>query len=1159
MPVSASEIQDAYITFFNRAAEEAGFNYWLSFPGDKATLYATFAQQDEYRAKFDEKTAEQQVTLVYLNLFDRSPESAGLSYWAGHLRAGTLSLDNIALAINRGAQGTDRSGLDLKVQDAQAETQSLATSNAEINGETFTLQAGKDSLEGTERNDLFEATSTSLDIDRTFDANDSFSGGDGIDKLAVDLAGDFAGMAGSTVTGVEIVALTNTSAITRSFNLNGFLGVDRYELGGSAGINLQGLSRTDVTLAFIGTQADVSAAFASTLTTAGTNDYLRFELSGVGQDRSGAVAQVTPAFSVSGVERLSLVALGSSSFIDLSSAADVSNLVISGDQALTISDVGQKLNTVSGSRATGDLNLALSVGTAEALAVVATGSGNDTITIDTADVMSKAAITGGAGNDTLSITDSKGSSLTFAQSGVETLIINGVVTEKTLQISTESTTDLNTIQLNANATDNGAVTIVNTGDKNYAVNIYGGAVSTQTLSIDNTGDLNVTVAPTVMQAQEAETVIGATIVNASAVNATKATNVTFNIDSFVTQSGTLAASKATKVNLNVASGLNGLDIPEELTNFNGTLTATAASQLNISAEGRLSGATINAPVATTVVMNTGLAASSANLLLPTATSLKMTALGNMTILSDGSNLSKAQSVQVTSDGNFALDVPLSNVATLTLAGTKDNSQFNNTAAIGSTNLDYDLAITASGLKAGLNIAGPIASGVNLSIDSSKVTGTQNFGETSALNVTLKSDGALEDITYGAINAKSNGSGAATITALANKKSLNLETIGATTSFKTVNIDATGAAGTIVVKDIYATETVTLNFTNTSQVVTVGTGITDVTAGRAVNFTAGQKALTIDTIVENSTTNSLFTGTLKGGAGDDRFNFKLANNDSLTITLTGDLAGGADTISVDAQNLVGETKTLYANLSTLIGYEASLIYGGIDADTIIAGTGGDEIRSGEGDDMIVAGNGQDLILSGRGNDTIRLAELAANAAVDRLGYEESGAENVDSVTGFSFSGSTRDLVGFSIGNIVGSDGGLDTLASIDGTDIAAEIVPGLFSAQSVSANENLVAANTINLFILTNKASTFSAAMGTATITAIGGNTSGLSGNKGVAAVWFDTDTNQSVYGYIEDTSAPGTALTNSDTFHEVVRVGMTSSEFTVTNIDNSLCTFDYGA
>ena len=80
MPVSANEIQDAYITFFNRAAEEAGFNYWLSFPGDKVTLYATFAQQDEYRAKFDEKTPEQQVTLVYLNLFDRSPESTGLSY-----------------------------------------------------------------------------------------------------------------------------------------------------------------------------------------------------------------------------------------------------------------------------------------------------------------------------------------------------------------------------------------------------------------------------------------------------------------------------------------------------------------------------------------------------------------------------------------------------------------------------------------------------------------------------------------------------------------------------------------------------------------------------------------------------------------------------------------------------------------------------------------------------------------------------------------------------------------------------------------------------------------------------------------------------------------------------------------------------------------------
>ena len=1152
MPVSASEIQDAYITFFNRAAEEAGFNYWLSFPGNKATLYATFAQQDEYRTKFDEKTPEQQVTLVYLNLFDRSPESAGLNYWAGHLRAGTLSLDNIALAINRGAQGTDRSGLDLKIQDAQAETQSLATSNAEINGETFTLQAGKDSLEGTERNDLFEATSTSLDIDRTFDANDSFSGGDGIDKLAVDLAGDFAGMAGSTVTGIEIIALTNTSVITRHFNLNGFLGVDRYELVGSAGINLQGLSRTDVTLAFIGTQANVSATFASTLTAAGASDYLRFELSGVGQDRSGAAAQVTPAFSVNGVERLSLVAVGSSSFIDLSSAAAVSNLVISGDQALTISDVGQKLNTVSGSRATGDLNLALSVGTAEALAVVATGSGNDTITIDTADVMSNAAITGGAGSDTLSITDSKGSSLTFAQSGVETLIINGVLTEKTLQISTASTTDLSTIQLNANATDNGALKIVNAGDKNYAVNIYGGAVSTQTLSIDNTGDLNVTVTPTVTQAQEAETVFGATIINASAVNATKATNVTFNIDSFVTQSGNLGASEAAKVNLNVASGLNGLDIPEELTNFNGTLTAAAASQLNISAEGRLSGATINAPMASTVVVNTGLVASSANLLLPNATSLKMTALGNMTVLSDGSNLSKVQSVQVTSDGNFALGVPLSNVSTLSLEGSKDSSQFDYTKTIGSANLDYDLAITASGLKAGLNLAGTIASGVNLSIDSSKVTGTQNFGETSAFNVTLKSDGALEDITYGAINAKSTGSGAATITALANKKSLNLDTIGATTPFKTVNIDATGAAGIIVIKDINATEAVTLNFTNTSQMVTVGTDITDVTVGRAVNFTAGQKALTIETIVENSATNSLFTGTLNGGAGNDQFNFKLANNESSTITLTGDLAGGSDTISVDAQNLVSETKTLNADFSKLIGYASSVITGGAAADAVIGGVGDDIIQGGTGNDTIVAGNGQDTVVGGKGNDKIRLEELNADAAMDKLQYAESGTANIDQVTGFSFAVGTKDFIGFSIGNITGADGGDDTLVSMDGTDISTAVSAGLFSAETVSVNTALSTANETNLLVLTDGAATFVAAMGMATITASDGNTLGLGAGQGVAAVWFDTDTNEAVYGYIEDTSVAGTALTSSDTFHEIVRIGMTADDFTAENIDASL-------
>lgn len=78
-------------------------------------------------------------------------------------------------------------------------------------------------------------------------------------------------------------------------------------------------------------------------------------------------------------------------------------------------------------------------------------------------------------------------------------------------------------------------------------------------------------------------------------------------------------------------------------------------------------------------------------------------------------------------------------------------------------------------------------------------------------------------------------------------------------------------------------------------------------------------------------------------------------------------------------------------------------------------------------------------------------------------------------------------------------------------------------------------------------------MGTTTITAIEGNTLGLVGaGQGVAAVWFDTDTNEAVYGYIEDTSVAGTALTSSDTFHEIVRIGMTAEDFTAENIDASL-------
>jgi S-layer protein len=86
---SATDIQTLYVAYFNRPADPLGLQAWLSTGASIATIAAGFSASQEYKDTYGGKSPLDLVDSIYMNLFGRHAEAAGLVYWAGKLQAGT--------------------------------------------------------------------------------------------------------------------------------------------------------------------------------------------------------------------------------------------------------------------------------------------------------------------------------------------------------------------------------------------------------------------------------------------------------------------------------------------------------------------------------------------------------------------------------------------------------------------------------------------------------------------------------------------------------------------------------------------------------------------------------------------------------------------------------------------------------------------------------------------------------------------------------------------------------------------------------------------------------------------------------------------------------------------------------------------------------------
>ncbi len=130
------QLELTYIAYFNRAADSAGLNYWemqnaQARQGGQTAIAAltnvanAFAPQPETEALYPSldpylapnppplNTPDGQSALttfidaVYSNLFNRTADPAGVTYWVGQLSGGAVAIGAAALAIANGAIGPD--------------------------------------------------------------------------------------------------------------------------------------------------------------------------------------------------------------------------------------------------------------------------------------------------------------------------------------------------------------------------------------------------------------------------------------------------------------------------------------------------------------------------------------------------------------------------------------------------------------------------------------------------------------------------------------------------------------------------------------------------------------------------------------------------------------------------------------------------------------------------------------------------------------------------------------------------------------------------------------------------------------------------------------------------------------------------------------------
>lgn len=804
--------------------------------------------------------------------------------------------------------------------NAEVAASALSSSNQALSLTTSTT----DKINGGEGADIITALVNALST-ATLNATDVVVGGAGNDTMNISVDAAFTGFTTGSVTGVEAISLTNANTTTRAFNATGITGATTYSVDSSTGavdvsnmgtgvtaLNLTGQKSGSFTTSFVSGSAEIT----------GTTNAVALGLNTVGATSS---VTVTPG----SFETVNITSTGTNSVTF--GGSTIKTLTVAGSGALTVVAGTTALTGFNASAATGNITANVTSAAAAALTTLSTGSGNDKITFDESDAAANATISAGSGTDELIVT-SNGGTLEYTMTGVETLNIDTLTTAD-LIYSGRKTTDLTTITTDADAVK--TISLVNMGSGAYAFNANGATADEGDVSSDHTGATTVTYTPSAasVTAKTAQATL-ADYTFASAAGA-----LTVNVGAYVNAAGSvISADKASSVTLNTTSGGSSAETPVEQTTFGSVLSAVAATSVTVDSKGILAaGSGISATAAKTASITIGAAAGDFDLTAAALTSLTTVAGAGLDLT--GSSLTKLETLNSTASIGHTQLPALPAATSVTLAGTGTSTTLGRSqatiASIGSSTMDSDAKINASGLKGGLSVGAiQTSAGYDVTANISGVTG--------AVSLTSIGTGTGGDDVY--LTAENNGS--------------------------TLTVGAIVATGDVVVKTDGTTGAVSLS-TISGDAVSVdvsdnigGTSYGAITAKSAATLNLSD--LQANTVTINAkTASTALTVAVTGGIAVDAITINgLSTNTSITVT--GDLGVGSDTVVV---NGYASTKTQAINVSGLLSYTTGTLTGGHGIDTITGGVGADTIMGGAGQDSLTGGSGSDVFVFNGGDSPL----------------------------------------------------------------------------------------------------------------------------------------------------------------------------------------------
>lgn len=1128
MGMNTDAVQRLYVAYFNRPADPASLAvYEGMLASDRAATQAelqTLAEQyfspsAEYQNVYSSLSNAEIINTLYQNLFGRDAEPAGLLSWTGKLNSGEETVASIALQLSFSAQGTDADSITAKISAANAFTDEVAGSSANIIGfsgndaaasartwlatvtdsasstaaiagvstavsdsiaaqnpaagpdaaQTFTATTGLDTFTGGSGNDTVNALPTTLTVGDTVD------GGAGTDTLTLttslsantaldgfntsNLESFNVSMSDSDTGNAETLTLNMSSAAAGTVQVSGLgttVANDTVTFNNLAGGTTVSMrSATD-----LNTTANFVAA-----ATAGTADAVSVELAGVSRT---AATDVTLTIGT-GFETLNIDSSGSASRLDQITTTTATAINITGNANLTVdTDLDATTVTVDASAFTGNLSIDTSNDAAPNTAVagvdvaditVTGGSGNDNIDVSQNAANNEIVVDGGAGNDTVTI-----------GAGV---LAAGTATLAQDTLGGGAGTDILVSTSAGLAAQTAAGTVGVSGFETLqASDALGGATIT-VANVQATGVETVNVAAggtgtIVGQAGSLNVTLGAALAGGALTltDTGTATTDSVSLSNVATTAVNVGASQAITVNGYETLNIDGTAVGATAQVF-GAVTMTAdtggTSTLNVTGADPV---TIGAFTGTTIDASGMTAQAAGTTTFNNATATTVTTITG----SPGDDVLRGDAAS-TINGGAGADTITGGTGNDTLNGGAGADGI--TTGTGNDTVnggDGNDTITAAGNLSALDAIDGGAGTDTLSVTNASLTALQalTISQANAFNTNLNSVEVLS-----VTDALNQGTfdlgyvdGVSTVALGAG--TTGAETINGLSSGNTLQLSATGNTVTPVVNNAGtgAADELTIALTANA-----GTDVGAATVANVETLTIDVSEATASATVQAATIGLTLSQTTAaaGGSGAAQ-TVNVVGTESLTID-TAISAGTVDASGMGTRLATAAGLTMGAGLTATAAIAGQTITGSGGVDTLLGSTGGDTISGGAGADTINGSTGADTIDGGAGLDTYTTAGMV-------------GANIEGTGTGTS-SGVVVNLGATALSNVTVTNNGAQNISG-QVTTVAPNTAAYLYGASSVNNSAVVDTLTSIENVTMNGNGANF--IMGSAAANAITGGT-----------------------------------------------------------------------